>query len=591
MWRKFIFSGSFVRYTQTETMPPDALSALPSPARAFPKTELVLAALTLLAASVPYLVGVWQTPPGHVFTGFTYNMDDCAVYLAWMRQAARGEFFQRNPFTTDPETPVLFNAFFLLLGNLARVTHAPLIAVYHAARVGFGGLFLLSVFWLIREAITDVRARTVAFALVCFASGFGWMLGGYDPGRAYNQPVDLWQPEAIAFLSLYYTPLFAAALACVACFAASVIRAEKTNRLRDVLPACLMGFLLGNFHSYDIIPLFLAWGTYRVFSDLLTQKLSGPGWARLLLAGICTLPTVAYQLYAVQADPVFRARALVSQTLSPPVYWILLGFGLPLVLAVCAPLLPRVRAAFMDKSALQFLCVWAIVGIVSAYLPFAFQRKLIMGAFVPLCVLGGAALAQITGRLSGSFPRLAVFFAVFVAALSNGLWIMQDVSRLGANVGSTARRPYLTRDEWNTLQWLHNNTKASDAVLVGPDAASQKRFPFFALEAHLAPYVPAFAGNRVYNGHWSETPNYPEKQKNAVRFFSAAAADEARRDFLTQNNIRYVLYPNALGNEPLTDPTTGTVFFVPVSWPARDVPAFLSVAYQNQEITLYAVQP
>ena len=554
----------------------------------FPRTELVLGTLTLFAASVPYLIGLAQTPPGHVFTGFTYNMDDCAVYLAWMRQAARGEFFQRNPFTTEPENAVLFNGFFLLLGNVSRLTHAPLIAVYHSARVVFGGLFLWAMFALIREAVENARARTVCFALVCFASGLGWAFGGYDPGRAFNQPVDLWQPEAIPFLSLYYTPLFAAALAAIACFAASVIRAEKTNRLLDVWPAALMGVLLGNFHSYDVIPLFLTWGAFRVFSDGIARQFNKAGWTRLIFAGLCSAPTVAYQVYAVQADPVFRARALVSQTLSPPIYWIILGFGLPLLLSFFAGA-PRVRAIFADKSALRFLGVWAVVGIVSIYLPFAFQRKLIMGAFVPLCVLGGATLSQITSRLSGSFPRLAVFFAVLVAALSNVLWIMQDVSRLGANVGSTALRPYLSRDEWNALQWLQQNTEPADAVLVGPDASSQKRFPFFALEAHLAPYVPAFAGNKVYNGHWSETPDYWQKARNAVRFFAQGTYDDTRRDFLTQNKIRYVLYNNALGSGPLTDPITGAAVFAPAPWPARDVPAFLVPVFQSREVTIYAV--
>lgn len=555
-----------------------------------PWFEIILAACTLFAASFPYLYGWLTTPPGHVFTGFTYNMDDCAVYLAWMRQVTDGgQFFQHNPFTTGDDKAVLFNGFFLLLGGLARITHLPLIVVYHVARVVFGGLFLLSAFRLIREAISDVRALQLAFALLCVASGVGWLFGGYDPSRAYEQPVDLWQPEAIGFLSVYFTPLFCAALAAIALFVASVIRAERTNRLRDIWPAALMGFLLGNFHSYDIIPLFLAWTVYRVVSDVSARKFDASGSMRLLVTGLATLPTVAYQVYAVQADPIFRARALVSTTLTPSLRWILLGFGLPLALALCAPFLRSVRSVFSSHAALRFLCVWAVVGIASAYLPFAFQRKLIMGAFVPLCLLAGAALAVLPARLPGSFPRLAAFFAVVLTIPSNLLWLMQDVSRVSANVGSTARRPYLSRDEANALQWLHDHTQSTDAVLVGPDPTSHKRFPFIGLEPHLAPYVPAFAGNTVYNGHWSETPNYFEKASRAVRFFDENTPDQTRQNLLRENHIRYVLFINALGDGPLTNLATGKVEFSPVAWPRHDVPPYLSPAFQSREVTLYAV--
>ncbi len=569
---------------------PNDAAAPASPHRAGVKMEWALGLATLFAASLPVLYGYLTTPSGHVFTGLTYNQDDGAVYLAWMRQIADGgQFFQRNPFTTQSENAVLFNAFFLLLGWLARLTHLPLIAVYHVARVGFGGAFLLASYRLIREALQNERARKVAFALVCVASGLGWLTGGYDPGKAYAQPIDLWQPEAIPFLSIYYTPLFAAALAAIAVFVASVLRAEKTVKLRDIWPAALMGLLLGNFHSYDVIPLFLAWGAYRIVSDALARRVDFGGWTRLIFAGLSTCPTVGYQLYAVQADPVFRARALVSTTLTPSLIWIIAGFGLPFLLAVCAPFLPRVRAAFANPSALRFLCVWALVGIAAAYLPFAFQRKLIMGAFVPLCVLGGATLAALGELLPARYAKLALALAVLLTVPSNALWFLQDTSRLDANVGSTARRPYLTTDESNALQWLHDHTKPSDGVLVSPDPTAHKRFPFVALDAHLAPYVPAFAGNRVYNGHWSETPDYAKTFSDTVRFFAASTTETNRLFFVEENHIRYILYNNALADGPVTNPATGQIVYVPVAWRGVAGASVLHPAFESKEVTIYAV--
>ncbi|HXG23998.1 MAG TPA: hypothetical protein VNJ09_05530, partial [Chthonomonadales bacterium] len=114
----------------------------------------------------PYLFG-WSLqglqPARAWYSWLGYNLDDSCVYLAWMRQAADGSFFQRNLFTTRPQKGQQFNLFFLALGNLARLTHLPLLFVYHAARIVLGIAFLRAVWWLLELLLTEARARRVAF--------------------------------------------------------------------------------------------------------------------------------------------------------------------------------------------------------------------------------------------------------------------------------------------------------------------------------------------------------------------------------------------------------------------------------------------
>ena len=45
---------------------------------------------------------------------------------------------------------------------------------------------------------------------------------------------------------------------------------------------------------------------------------------------------------------------------------------------------------------------WATAGFGVAYLPFAFQRKMIMGTHVPLCLLAALAVAGLAARF---FPE------------------------------------------------------------------------------------------------------------------------------------------------------------------------------------------
>ena len=76
-----------------------------------------------LVASIPYVQGVAVAPSGYRFVGLTHNIDDGAVYLSWIRQAADGHVFMRNHFTNEPQSGGSFNVLFLAMGGFARLTH------------------------------------------------------------------------------------------------------------------------------------------------------------------------------------------------------------------------------------------------------------------------------------------------------------------------------------------------------------------------------------------------------------------------------------------------------------------------------------
>ncbi|MES2461333.1 MAG: hypothetical protein V4671_12185, partial [Armatimonadota bacterium] len=259
----------------------------------------------------------------------------------------------------------------------------------------------------------------------------------------------------------------------------------------------------------------------------------------------------------------------------------------------------------VEGEALRLLLTWAVVGIAVSYIPISFQRKMLMGAHIPWAILAGCGLAALAARLSGDFPKIAIVTAVALAMPSNALFLNRDIGRLQINVGSTPHRPYLTNDEDKALTWLRQNTKPSDTVLVSPDPTSHLRFPgnvlpgLFLLYPHLSVYVPAYAGNIVYDGHWSETPSFVTKLGKTRRFFRAETDDAFRQNLLQENRIRYILYVNALGSGPLknaagetlTEPSETAPYFVPVPWPQSEVPPYLSPVYQNDELTIFAVDP
>lgn len=538
---------------------------------------LMFGALALLLASVPYLYGWLSTPAGLVYTGLTTNIDDSNVYLAWMRHVASGAFFQHNQFCSEPEArqTLLFNLWFLFLGTLSRAL--PPILVFHLARVAGGAALLWGVTRLLALVLTEPKARKLAFALVCFSAGLGWLIpGGGGPYAFAQTTIDTFQHEAITFQSLYYSPLFAPATFAMVVFLTALLRSEQTGKLRDTLPACLAGFLLGNSHTYDVIPLFAVAVVWRVASDLSQRSLNRAGWLRLILMGVATLPTTAHIAYVLKTDAIFRARANETEaTYTTMLPWVLLGYGLLLPLALLG--------AGQKAPGRLFLVCWAVVGVAVAYLPFEFQRKLLMGAHLPVAILAGAGLASLSAKLSGDFPKIVAVFGVFITVPSNALLLLREITRLQNNESSTAYRPYLTQDEVSALQWLREKAPADSVVLVARDPTSQKRFPGFAMMPHLAASVPAYSNCIAYNGHWSETKEYKRKMGETLLFFSTATDDESRRALLAQNHIRYVLYLRTL----VTAPLEGFRF---VDWTAGKQPAYLTPVHEGAEVILFAVR-
>ena len=131
----------------------------------------IVAALVLAGAAGA--IGFLISRPDYQFVGAAYNIDDTCVYFSWIRQAADGHFFIRNLFTTDPQNPVQFNLFILLLGLFTRITHAPIPAVYYVARLVSSG-FLLSLTYKFYRLLAPVNGtvRGAAFFLVSLGSGF-----------------------------------------------------------------------------------------------------------------------------------------------------------------------------------------------------------------------------------------------------------------------------------------------------------------------------------------------------------------------------------------------------------------------------------
>ena len=568
-----------------------------------------LITLTVFVTCLPYAWGYFLAPVmgegGHdsFFIGTAYNIDDYCNYLSWLRQMADGHFFLHNLFTTDAQKDLEFNVFFWLLGRFMALTHCGPQLALQVARVG-GGLGLL---WLISRFYryclpNNVPARLTAFGFACLSSGFGWTVWTHWQDKNTNAPVDAWQPEAYTFLSIYTSALMTVSTVLILGALYALLLGEQTGRWKYAIIAGVCGGILGNMHSYDVLHLSAAWGVFLVVLTIIRRgRGMAQSWLRAVVALALTLPTTLYMYYVFNAEAVFHKRANVP-TLSPAFWHYVLAYGVVFLLAVLAGVLVVRRNApapigmgqgsNKDRASLAtsgsplpsagegvgasslpllFALCWAVGGFLVCYLPFAFQRKMLMGEHIPLCLLAGVGAAWLADKLKPQVRTFALAALVLVSLPSNVFFLVRDFRHLQHNRSETHLSPFLSASLVDVYHWVRANTPP-DAAIVG--------FP------GLCTALPGEAGRAVWAGHWAETPSYGQKDIEFADAFDKLTPDSDRQAFLASTHAQYLFYPNDLSQATFKRHGELHAFVELTTAP----PPYLTEVYKNERFTVYQVQ-
>ncbi len=539
---------------------------------------LGLAVVVMALTTLPYLWALHMAEPGEYFAGFLWGVDDGNVYLSWIRQAGAGQWLLDNQYTTAPQDPHFFNVFLIFLGKICAVTGLAPLIVFHLARL-LGGVFLLYAFFLLVAELTDEwRIRFGAVVIAALASGLGWIV--YLQARASGlrfgtwsglRPVDVafgWQvqPEAVTFLSLLLNPLFVVSMGLLCLVFRYGLRAAQEAGLRSAVVCGLLLLVLGNVHSYDVFIAYLAllaWFMISAARGTLSWRTAAGRYALIALLGVAS-PLWAY--YASHADPAYLAK-VGTPTRSALPWDYLLGYGLVLVMAVGGALwvIHHLRSGSNEgpsrwRRAMLFPLVWVVVGFGLIYLPVSFQRKLIEGLHLPLCILAAAGLVALHDRLRErvSFSVVLVVFVVLTVP-SNVVFVFDCLDHLAVNnvdMLSYLMPPgYLTREERTALAWL--DAEASPGVVVLSSSL-------------IGNHIPAHTACRVVAGHWAETLRFGEMLEMMGYFYLPGQSAAVRQQLLRQTGAHLVFYgpqerllqqgmaaSGQLDPEAAWDPTTG----------------------------------
>lgn len=560
--------------------------SFPSIERAEWRNVLWIAIVLFAVTSVPYVFAYAAAPSNRVFMGIALNVPDHAQYFAWLRSHADA-FLISNRMTPEPNGAVFFNLLWWMLAGVARAFGLQYAGVYQILRVLGVFVFVFVAYRLIAAAIDDRRQRAFALLLVCFTSGFGWVLVLLKYTLARGElffPLDVYVAEGNTFLGALGSPHFLAAAAYAGCFELFLRAYREPQRRGRFLIACgLFAQFMGWQHAYDLL---IIWGVLAAFvvlreaagiaevvqgagpgaSSLPSRRLlAGRAWSALhslIVVGVLSCPPAIYALALTSLDPLWGtvlAQFGNAGVWTPPPWRLPVLFGFTF-LAACVMAVRDLRRRMTTFSDARLLVlVWFLVSFVLIYLPTDYQIHMLNGWQIPMSILAARWIVEHAApQLRSWFAPLRLRFvagAFLLAVLPTNAYLFSW--RL-LELGRHQYDFYLTRADVSGLSWLSANAGPDDVVLSS---------------LNIGQYVPVMTDAHAYLAHWAQTAHFYSRRDAVQRFFSADAGRAERRHILLAHSVDYVFVGPAERRLPDFD--------------ARAVYG-MRVVFMQEDVTIYA---
>jgi hypothetical protein len=497
---------------------------------------VLLALAVLVLTGLPYLAGWLASTPEWVFEGHVIDIDDAHSHLATMQLGYWGDWQYHILFTPEPHQGAYIYTFFIALGHLARLLGSNLVITYHVARLIFGFIYLLAAYAFIALFLSDAAERRLAYVLVCFSSGLGWLALLISGSTVVSDitPVDFWFIEMYSYFTVMLFPHTSLALALLLIAFGLVLHYIETGRWATIAGAMVSAIGVSIIHPFMLLVIALVPGGYWLIVSIRQRlRLSRlPGLVALVLA---PLPFVVYQYITIVSDPVFAGWQAQNINLSPTPWHYAMGYGVVLALAI-----PGGWWALRQGERWSFLSLWLLVVAPLLYAPvvFTLQRRVIEGVQVPLCILATVGMTYYVMPAVRRSPMAAALSArgyprqrlqLLVRNLLMGLTLPSTLFLiLSASLAASSGAPdmFHSAGEIAAVDWLGANSSSEDTVLASYE---------------LGGFIPARIGHRVLMGHWTETVDLAGKRAAVERFYGAATDDE-RQVILRKYGIAYVFH-------------------------------------------------
>ncbi|GAB4552207.1 MAG: hypothetical protein OHK0023_19900 [Anaerolineae bacterium] len=468
-----------------------------------------LVALILL----PYLLAFlgWNVPSDYQFTGVLYAPLDGATYVAKIQQGIDGAWRTTLTHTPEPHKGIFFNTFYTLLGHLAGIFGFSSLQMFHVSRLVLSLAMFVALYHLGSAIWGKVRSRRLFFMLVTIGSGLGWVVLLLWPDSNYTQlPSDLTLVESsplLASLAHPHLPLAIALIAGIVAMCVAVTRPgfrEIPTIFNGGLGAAIASALLATIMPQGWLPLASALVGYLLISLIRTRSIPHLELQWMALIIVAGIPMLIYYYAAIQANPFF-ANWLYQARQEPPALWrYLLGYGLPLLIAI-----PAIWRAItrLERDGDRFMLFYLAGSVLWLVLPAPYPVGYSVGMIIPIAYFAVRAIEEFWLNLIPLHLRdLALAILLLLILPSNIIVAVKPLSQLSETRISVDAGTLLSKNDVAALQAIQSYAEAQDVVLA---------------PVPVSLWIPALTSQKVVYGHHAETAFAAEKKLQLWLWFNA----------------------------------------------------------------------
>jgi len=481
---------------------------------------LILIIVIMIAiVTIPYIIAAFASGNDYIFGGFLFNPIDGNSYLAKMYQGWEGYWRFRLPYTPDMGEGGYLFLFYIFLGHISRLLGTSLIITFHGARVIGVVIMLIALYRFFDATLIAKQQVRIAYLLAVFGSGAGWiamMFGGFTS--------DFWVAEAYPFLSSYTNPHFPLGLAILLW----MITPSKDNQpirkwrgievkwILQLAGAILLGVIMpfGIVIGILILTGLTIWETvdrYHLEKSIRVSQFPKEAYTAIILC-IGGGPVLIYDYLISTLDPILSGWNQQNLTPSPELWDFIIAFLPALIFAIPG----AVVVLGQKRISSRILFVWSLIGCILLLIPFGLQRRFILGLYVPLAGLAALGIVGILARYKRKAGVLTVFIVTF-ACVTNLFILLASFE----GIRSLDNAIYMTKGEFEALEWVSGNTSKDAIILAGPETGL---------------LIPAYTGRGVLYGHPFETIDAESQEQKVLNYFK----DPDNQDSL--NLLAYVDY-------------------------------------------------
>ncbi len=498
---------------------------------------ILLIVVMVLITTIPYIYAYLHAPAGYFYNGIhSLTPGDSAVYFSYINQVKAGAWLLKDNFTSELQSAGLLNLLWLKVGLLARLFNLSAPLAFQLMRIFLIPIFLVIIYIFISYFFKEEKKRKLSLIFICFASGVGAYFAGIidklypfnADAHVYFWPTDLWVPESNIFLILYQTPHFIASLTLMVAFFFLMLLAWENNNYLYSLAAGLLGLVWFNFHPfyfpYMVIILFF----YALYLFVKSRKFKV--FYHYFLAIILSSPFVFYHYYEIKTDFAIGARASQNVLVSPPLIFVLLGFGFLLFFSLLAIIFLGQKKSLFKNDKYVFLSLWLIVGLILVYSPIFFQIRFLQGLQIPMVLLSVIFIVDFLFQFPKfTFLKNNIFLQITLFILLFCFSTLFNLSRDLTYFERQKSQFYLPNEFKTATAWLDSNNSQHKITLS---------------YEYTGQLIPAFVNRQVYLAHHIETLFYQEKKSKVNDFLADQYTQGQAIDFLKQNNIGYIFFTN-----------------------------------------------